>query len=491
MQFLKSLKHYTAATALLVFGCHDHEHGTALDGSKVLPNILFITVDDLGWADLGCYGADLHQTPHIDAFAKSAQLFTQAYAAAAVCSPTRASLLSGKSPAKLNMTIWREAANNTLTDRRLLPPNVEDNLPLEEVTIPEILQKAGYVTAHLGKWHVGDGAHFPESQGFDINIGATIWGCPPTFFYPYRGTIYRSFRYVPDLERSIDGQYELDRDGEYLTDRLTDEAIVILERFQAKPFFINLSYYSVHTPIEAKAELVEYYRNKITTGMSHQNAVYAAMIHSLDENIGKLISKLDDLDLADRTLVILTSDNGGFINEWNGRVVTNNSPLRSGKGSLYEGGIRVPTIVRWPGHTLPGAISPHPITTQDFYPTILEITSIQGDPQQIASFDGTSLVPVLERPKSALGQRELYWHYPHYYPTTSPVSAVRKGDWKLLEFLESGQVELYHLEEDIGEENNLAEIEPQKVNELLKLLRDWRVAMQAPMPHANPEFNNN
>jgi len=474
---------------LLHFAC-DHsdlkEHGKST--TERPPNILLITVDDLGWADLGCYGADLHETPNIDAFAKTGQTFTHAYAAAAICTPTRAALLTGKSPARLNMTIWREAATNSLFNQKLIPPDVSANLPLEEITLAEALKTAGFVTAHLGKWHVGDGEHFPELQGFDINIGATVWGCPPTFFYPYRGEIYRSFRFVPGLERSVHGQYDLNREGEYLTDRLTDEAMSIMERFKEESFFINLSYYTVHTPIEGKKELVEYYQKKLASGMSHQNAIYAAMVHSLDENMGKLMHKLDELHLADHTVVIFTSDNGGFINEWEGQTVTANTPLRSGKGALYEGGIRVPTIIRWPRIPTPGATSDYPLTTQDFYPTLLEILDVKGDSSQLAAFDGMSLVPILKNPQADLKQRTLYWHYPHYYHTTTPVSAIRRGDWKLLEFLEDNRVELYNLTEDVGEENNLADENPSRTKELLELLKAWRQQVDAPMPSINPNY---
>jgi len=466
---------------LVTFSCNQNDHP---------PNILLITVDDLGWADLGCYGADLHETPNIDAFAETAQKFTQAYAAAAICTPTRAALLTGKSPAKLNMTIWREAATNSLFNQKLIPPDVSANLPLEEVTIAEALKAAGYVTAHLGKWHVGDGEHFPELQGFDINVGATVWGCPPTFFYPYRGEIYRSFRFVPGLERGVNGQYSLNRDGEYLTDRLTDEAISIMERFKKKPFFLNLSYYTVHTPIEGKKALVEYYQKAKTSGMSHQNAMYAAMVHSLDENVGKLMNALDQLDLADHTIVLFTSDNGGFINEWAGQTVTDNTPLRSGKGALYEGGIRVPTIIRWPGTTIPNTTSDYPITTQDFYPTLLEMVDLRGDSSQIAAFDGISLVPILKNPQADVDQRALYWHYPHYYPTTTPVGAIRQGDWKLLQFFEDSHLELYNLREDVGEKNNLEKENPEKAQELLELLRAWRRQVDAPMPQSNPDYSN-
>jgi arylsulfatase A-like enzyme len=445
-------------------------------------------VDDLGWADLGCYNADLHETPNIDAFASTGMRFTDAYAAAPVCSPTRASLYSGKSPAKLNMTVWREAAENTVFNQKMIPPDVQGNLPLTEVTIAEALKDAGYVTAHLGKWHVGDGQHFPQLQGFDISVGETVWGCPPTFFFPYRGEIYNSYRFTPGLEKDANGQYNLDREGEYLTDRLTDEALNIMERFQDKPFFINLSYFTVHTPIEAKKEVVEYYRKKLKPEMSHKNAIYAAMVHILDENIGKLLRKLNELGLKKNTVVVFTSDNGGFINEWDGKTVTNNSPLRSGKGALYEGGIRVPAMIRWPGVTPAGTTSDYPVTTQDFYPTILEIANHKGDPRQAEEFDGISLAPVLRDPRAKLPQREMYWHYPHYYQTTTPVSAIRRDDWKLLEFFEDKHVELYNLKEDIAEKNNLAEKNPTRTAELMELLSGWRKNVDAPMPRPNPDY---
>ena len=474
---------------LMHFSCNHSGSKKNVEGrAEGPPNILLITVDDLGWSDLGCYGADLHETPNIDDFAETGQLFTHAYAAAAICTPTRAALLTGKSPARLNMTIWREAAINNQFTRKLIPPDVSANLPLEEVTLAEALKAEGYVTAHLGKWHVGDGEHFPETQGFDINVGATVWGAPPTFFYPYRGEIYDSQRFVPGLEKDASGSYNFDREGEYLTDRLTEEAISIMEQFTEEPFFINLSYYTVHTPIEGKKELVAYYQKKLAAGMSHQNAIYAAMVHSLDESIGRLLHKLDELKLTDHTIVIFTSDNGGFINEWDGQTVTNNAPLRSGKGALYEGGIRVPTIIRWPDVTTPGANSDFPISTQDFYPTILEMANLKGDPAQVAAFDGISLVPVLKKPLADLQERALYWHYPHYYHTTAPVNAIRQGDWKLLEFFEDNHIELYHLKEDVGEKNNLEKTNPEKAKELLELLNDWRKEVKAPMPRVNSEY---
>ena len=453
-------------------------------------NFLFITVDDLGWADLGCYGSDLHETPNIDKLAKAGQKFTNAYAAAPVCSPTRASFLTGKYPAKLNMTIWRESAKNSVLDKKLLPPDTKADLPLNEVTLAEALKPAGYVTAHLGKWHVGDFEHFPELQGFDLNVGATVWGCPPTFFYPYRGTMsFGSFRFTPGLQKDSSGKYKLDRrEGEYLTDRLTDEVLNILNDVKDKSFFLNMAYYTVHTPIEAKQNLIEYYEKKLKPDMFHQNAVYAAMVHIMDENVGRILTKLEELGLSENTVVILTSDNGGYISQWRNTQVTDNSPLRSGKGSLYEGGIRVPLIVKWPGTTKPGTVSDCLTSTQDFYPTILEIAGTTGDSKHNRDLDGVSLAPVLKNAKNTVLRDTLYWHYPHYYPTTSPVSAVRQGNWKLLHFFENGSLELYNLAEDIGEKNNLAETFPQKTKELSVLLKKWQDQMKAPMPEVNPNY---
>ena len=458
--------------------------------SKEKTNFLFIIVDDLGWSDIGCFGADLHETPNIDKLALQGQKFINSYAAAPVCSPTRAALLTGKSPATLNMTIWRESARNTVMDKKLLPPDVEGNLPLEEVTLAEILNRDGYITAHLGKWHVGDFEYFPELQGFDINVGATVWGCPPTFFYPYRGKMsFGSFRFTPGLQKDSRGKYRVDREGEYLTDRITDEALNILEDIKDKPFMLNLAYYTVHTPIEAKQHLIAYYEKKLKPGMSHQNPVYAAMVHILDENVGRVLNKLDELGLTENTVVIFTSDNGGYINAWRNKTVTSNAPLRSGKGSLYEGGIRVPTIIKWPGVTTPGSESDCLTSTQDFYPTVLDISGSKIDPKQERELEGTSLVPVLKNVDAELQRDTLYWHYPHYYPTTTPVSAVRQGKWKLLHFFEDDSVELYNLADDIGETNNLAERYPDKTKELSRLLKKWQKQVNAPMPRVNPDYD--
>ncbi len=445
-----------------------------------------IVVDDLGWMDLGCYGSDLYETPNIDQLAKGCQKFTNAYSAAAVCTPTRAALMTGKYPARLNMTIWREWAINQQFDQKLLPPDVVGNLPLEESTIAEKLKEEGYTTAHLGKWHIGDGEHFPEVQGFDINVGANVWGCPPTFFYPYRGNIYDSERFVPGLEKDSSGKYSTDRDGEYLTNRLTDEALKIIEDCKDRPFFLNLAYYSVHTPIEAEQDLIDYYKEKIQPDMKHRNPIYAAMVHTMDRNVGRVLSKLKELKLSNDTVVFFISDNGGLTKKWDDKTVTSNYPLRSGKGSLYEGGIRVPTIVNWPGVTKPGAICDVPISTQDFFPTILEIIGAKNKDE----IDGESIVKLLKDPNNKFDREALFWHYPHYYwPIASPSSVIRKGDWKLIEFYEDNHVELYNLKEDIGEQNDLTEKMPKKVEELRLLLNKWKKDVNASLPTPNFQYN--
>jgi len=441
------------------------------------PNVLFVMVDDLGYADPGYSGSDLHETPNIDRFARGAVRFTDAYAAASVCSPTRAALMAGKYPARLHITVWYEASSRPPQNRRLVPPVTVGNLPLEEVTIAERLHAAGYLTAHVGKWHLGDAGHYPETQGFDVNVGGTYWGAPDTFFWPYRGS--KTFgggelRYVPHTE--------FGRPGEYLTDRLTDEALKILDQTGSRPFFLYLAYHTVHTPIEAKPDDVARFEPKVRPGLRHGNATYAAMVHSLDENFGRVLAKLDELGIAENTIVLLTSDNGGFVNEFRGRTVTNNAPLRSGKGSLYEGGIRVPLAVRWPGVTSPGGVCREPVVTMDFYPTILEMTGVPGDPEQNAALDGRSIVPLLRDPAAKLGRQDLFWHYPHYYPTTTPVSAVRSGDWKLLEYLEDGHVELYNLADDLGETKDLSAELPDRAAALREKLHAWRKAVDAQMP---------
>ena len=445
------------------------------------PNILFILADDMGWSDLGCYGADLHETPHIDRFAGESVRFTNAYAMS-VCSPTRSTLMTGKHAARLHFTIWAEGAESGGPKNRKLreAPSIW-NLPHTETTIAKHLHDAGYLTALVGKWHLGDWLHYPESHGFDINIGGTNWGAPQTFWWPYSGSGHfgDEFRYVPHLE--------FGKPGEYLTDRLTDEAIKVIDHAGKQPFFIYLAHHSVHTPIEAKEADVQIFDAKLRDGMKHKHAVYAAMNKNLDDDVGLILDHLKERGLDKNTLVIFASDNGGYIgsDKASGRdmPVTNNAPLRSGKGSLYEGGIRIPLIIRWPGITGTGGICDEPVATMDLFNTLL---SAAGLPTK--ANDGLDLTPLLKQPSSKLDRDALFFHYPHYYHTTTPVSAVRSRDWKLLEFFEDQHLELYHLSDDLSEQHDLAKEMPDKANALRDQLHAWRTAVGAALPVTNPDF---
>lgn len=471
--------------SFLFFSCRDQPK-PGLDAGR--PNIIFIVVDDLGASDFGCYGADLHETPNIDQFAKNNLVFTNSYAAAPVCSPSRASLMTGKFPARLNFTIWSEAASPVERKNqevyKYLPPQTIESLPLEEVTIAEKLKEHGYLTAHVGKWHIGDYMHFPENQGFDVSIAASQRGAPPTYFYPYKGFAFREHRFVGQLGTDAEGRYFTDRKGEYLTDRLTDEALRIIEDAGSRPFFLNLWYYSVHTPLEAPEDDIEYFRNKLTPELKHRNPAYAAMVKAVDYNVGRLLKKLEKEKIAENTVVFLLSDNGGYINKYKDQVVTDNYPLRSGKGSLYEGGIRIPTIVALPHSSFKGKID-IPVSTIDYFPTIMDLIGVKDYP----GIDGKSFLPLLKGEKSeALQTRPMYWHYPHYYPTTAPVSAIRDGNWKMLEYLGDERLELYDLSADSGESKNVVKENPEKAAELLEKLHAWQKETNARGVTLNPGY---
>lgn len=453
-------------------------------GEMERPNIVFIMADDLGWSDLACYGSDLHESPNLDRLAREAVVFTDAYAASPVCSPTRASIVTGKDPARLHMTIWRESATRR-GNRKLFQPVALDALPLEHDTLAETLRNAGYDTAHVGKWHLGGAEAYPQAHGFDINIGGTLWGAPEAFFYPYSSEYRRYFdgwRYVPDLEPG--------REGDYLTDRLTDKAIEIIERHQDEPFFLNLWYHTVHTPIEGKPDVVEKYRHKIAreNPKNHVNPHMAAMVESLDENVGRVLSTIEDLGLRESTIVVFTSDNGGFIGrcKLNPELqVTNNAPLRSGKGSCYEGGIRVPLMIRGPD-TLANLKRSEMVYTSDLYPTLLKMAGLSDRIKQ--TLDGIDISRLLSDRDASLERDTLYFHYPHYYRTTTPVSAIREGDWKLLEYFEDGRLELYNLQSDLGETNNLARSRQSVADRLRNKLDTWRKSVDAQLPEPNPDF---
>ena len=447
------------------------------------PNIVYILADDLGWADLGCYASDLLETPCIDKLSADGIRFTDAYAMS-VCSPTRAALMTGRHAARVHVTIWAEGSLDGPKNRKLLQANSLHNLPHTETTLAKYLQDAGYLTALVGKWHLGDAGHFPETHGFDVNIGGTHWGAPQSFWWPYRGTgrFGSEFRYVPHLE--------FGKTGEYLTDRLTDEALKVIDNAGDKPFFLYLAHHAPHTPIEAKSEDVKYFESRLKTEMYHQNPVYAAMIKSLDENVGRVIDRLKERGLYENTIVVFTSDNGGYIgiDKQAGQTipVTNNSPLRSGKGSCYEGGIRVPLLIRWPGITTANSVCHEPTIVMDLFTTLLSAAGVEIPAASI--LDGLDLRPLLENPTAKLERDAIYFHYPHYYATTTPVSAVRSGDWKLLEYYEDNHIELYNLKEDISEATELSTAQPEMAAQLRKKLRRWRDDVDANEPMINPNF---
>ena len=444
-------------------------------------NVVFILVDDWGWADAGVQGSDFFETPNIDRLAREGMRFTQAYAAAAICSPTRAAILTGKSPARLDMTIWHEGAvRGGPKSKRLLEAKAQPNLPRGEVTLAELFKKEDYFTAHIGKWHLGKAAFYPETQGYDVNIGGTYWGAPATFHWPYRGPWSKNdpeLRYVP---------VGSGKSGDYLTDQLTDHALRIITQQKDRSFFLSLWFHTVHTPIEGKPDLVKRFEKK-PPGKIHSHAEYAAMLASLDENVGRVLRRLDDLKLTDHTVVILTSDNGGVdfsTAKSANRPPTSNAPFRSGKGTLYEGGLRVPLIIRWPGRTRAGSECAAQVTSQDFFPTLADALGQTDVPKH----DGVSLLPLLNNPQAALNREALFWHYPHYYPRMTPASAIRTGDWKLIHYYEDNRIELFNLKTDPAETKNLAAAQPAKTKALRKKLDAWRKETDAKAPTKNPDW---
>jgi arylsulfatase A-like enzyme len=450
------------------------------------PNIVFVLVDDLGWMDLGYQGSAFYQTPNLDRLAASGVRFTDAYAACPVCSPTRASIMTGKYPTRLNITDWIPGVDPK--NRKLLGPKDLHNLPLAETTLAETLHDAGYKTFFAGKWHLGETEGFwPERQGFDINKGGWARGGP------YGPGKY----YVPYGNPRLDDGPE----GEYLTDRLTDESIRFISENRENPFLVYLAFYTVHTPIIPCKRLIEENTARAAslehTGPAavdehdgktkrHQNdPAYASMVQAMDENVGRLLDTLDALQLTDNTIVIFTSDNGGLATQKQPNAPTANTPLRAGKGWCYEGGIRVPTIVRAPGAKA-GVTCDEPVISMDFYPTILELADLNAKPDQ--HIDGISLMRLLKGNKD-LKREAIYWHYPHYHGSTwAPGAAIRAGDWKLVEFYEDNKIELYNLKDDLGETNDLSKSNPKRTKELLDMLHRWQKETGAQMPKPNPDY---
>lgn len=442
----------------------------------VPPNILFILIDDLGWKDLGCYGSTYYQTPNIDRLAEQGVRFADGYAACAVCSPTRAAILTGKYPARLMLTEWLPSGRWD-PQAKLLGGRFLRQLPLEEVTLAEALRAGGYRTGIIGKWHLG-GEPFstPAHHGFDVAIAANDHGNPGDYFFPYEGEWSIPTTDLKASWRVIEGGEE----GEYLTDRLTNEAEGFIRENRARPFFLYLSHYAVHTPLQAKKEMVAPYES-VRESERQGKPVYAAMIESVDQGVGRLMATLKELNLEASTLVIFTSDNGGFAG------ATDHKPLRGNKGAYYEGGIRVPVIVRWPGVAKAGGVCDAPVTSTDFYPTCLAAAGLPPHPAQHR--DGLDLRPVLEGAGS-LDRKALFWHYPHYnsHPSSVPSSVIRKGDWKLIQTFDPEGFELYNLRDDLGETTNLMDSQTAKADELKRDLENWRRDVDAEMMEPNPDY---
>ena len=442
------------------------------------PNVVFFLVDDLGWTDLACFGSSFHETPNCDRLAREGMRFTSGYAACPVCSPTRASIMTGRYPARLATTDYFGAAQPDKWKRptKLLPASYIEQLPLEETTLAESLKAAGYATFFAGKWHLGPEGFWPENQGFDVNKGGCDRGGP------YGGKKYFSPYGNPRLE---DGP-----EGEHLPDRLARETVKFIEARRDGPFLAYLSFYSVHTPLMARPDLVAKYREKKArlgleakwgrerereVRLVQEHAIYAGMVEAMDQAVGTVLDALDRLGLATNTAVFFMSDNGGLSTS-EGHP-TSNLPLRAGKGWLYEGGIREPMIVRWPGVVKPGATCAQVVSSVDFLPTILDLAGRKP----AGPVDGMSFLPLL---KGGMRDRgAIYWHYPHYgNQGGAPGGAVRLGDWKLIEWYEDGALELFNLADDIGEQRNVASANPVKVRELHDLLKAWRLETKARMP---------
>ena len=428
------------------------------------PNFIVMLIDDYGWRDSSCYGSTYYETPNLDALARDGMRFTNAYAACPVCSPTRASIMTGKYPARLRLTDWIPGRKQWPT-ARVLTPEFEQQLPLGEVTIAELLAPAGYVSASIGKWHLGGPGNLPTEQGFGLNYGGTDKGSPPAYFPPYK---------ILGVESK--------RAGEYLDENLTERAIEFLDETRGRPFFLYLPHFSVHLPFGGKPELIEKYRRKANP---QGDPRYAAMVETMDASIGRLRTALAARQLAANTVFVFLADNGGL--RFEGKrteAITSNAPLRAGKGHLYEGGIRVPFVVYWPGVTKPGQVNDQPISSVDILPTLARAA---GQPLP-AGVDGIDLAPALHG--RALKRDALYWHYPHYSNQGgAPGAAIRQGDFKLIHFYEDDRVELYNLREDLGETRNLARRQPAKVRDLRQKLDRWRQQVAAVVPRQNPAYD--
>ena len=432
------------------------------------PNIVLILMDDMGWSDLGCYGSDFYETPHMDRLAADGMRFTCGYAAAPVCSPTRASIQAGKYPARLHLTNFI-AGRRRFENGRVLPAPFELQLGLNEITLAESLKAAGYATGYFGKWHLGGAAHSPGRQGYDQwqvadgrHFNTPLANAPS-----------------PALPQGV-----------YLADYLTDRAVEFVEKHRDRPFFLQVSHFAVHIPLQAKADLIAKYEAKAKShpGTRHHNAIYAAMIESVDQGVGRIRAALARLQLDRRTIVVFTSDNGGLsAHEGPNTPATTNAPARAGKGYLYEGGLRVPWIVAWPDAVRPGTRCDTPVVSVDFYPTFLELAGVPAPSGQ--TLDGVSFGPLL-RQTGPIARDAIYWHYPHYANQGGmPGAAVRRGDWKLIRFYDDDRNELYNLRDDPSERHDLAGREPARAAALRAELDGWLKAVDANMCPPNPRYD--
>ncbi|MEM9282293.1 MAG: sulfatase [Verrucomicrobiota bacterium] len=434
------------------------------------PNIVFFLADDLGWTGLSCFGSDLYETPHLDALAKSGMKFTDSYSACTVCSPSRAAIMTGMHPARLHLTTFIAGQN-----RPYAKLNIPDwTLGLEErhTTLAEALRDAGYRTWQIGKWHLD----FPENP-----VGPTGHGFDFTQDRPSGSKGH----FISDEtvgELGLETSYATDYFGQLAAEKISEES--------DDPFFLYFAFHVPHTPVTGRPDLVEYFEEKITEGLTHHNPHFAAMVKSMDDAVGSVMTALGESGQMENTLIVFTSDNGGLTQRYGKHdQFTENLPLRRGKGSAYEGGVRVPTIVSWPGVVAENSISDQPVMGTDFYPTLLEVAAAEGNPEHNANLDGVNLIEVFKNPEATL-DRDLFWHFPHYHAGgDSPYSSIRSGDWRLVEFFEDDSLELYRLDEDLGESMNVTSAHPEKTDELLRRLNQWREEVGAQSMTENPNFD--
>lgn len=440
------------------------------------PNVVLFLVDDLGWTDLSCFGSDFYKTPNIDKLASEGIRFTNSYSTCTVCSPTRASVMTGKYPARLHLTDWIKGYKYPWA--KLSIPDWTMYLDSTEYTMAEAFKDAGYKTAHFGKWHLGEKKeNWPEYHGFDLNIAGYQAGAPQLkkkqglngYFPPYGN---------PRLD---DGPA-----GEYLTERLANEVCNYIEENTGTPFFINFWFYNVHTPLQAKQDKIDKYAAAVNSTNRHKNPTYAAMVEHTDEAIGKVIAKLKEKGLIDNTIILFSSDNGGLTG--NKGNITNNFPLRHGKGNMYEGGVRVPTILFSPFLKEKGVEVDELVNSNDYFPTLIDLAGINSKTSMPPNLDGKSWLPLLKG-TGRFKREEIFWHYPHYHKQGAvPYSAVRSGKWKLIENFETNQVKLYNLAEDIGEQNNIAGEFPKVAKRMKKKLQNWRTDVNAQYPSQNSDY---